>query len=166
MNEITGTESGDGVREREPETDVGDGYRGRDRDRDRNRISGSPDGAETEAQLFDHERLDVYRVAREFLVLANGIDLKKMPRDFREQFDRATVSILANIGEGAGKTARPDKQRFYEIARGSACETAALLDMIQIRGAIDTDRYMQVRHPLFRVVQMLSRLCADPRNTR
>ena len=89
----------------------------------------------TELPLFDHERLEVYRVAREFLVLETELLKRKVPRELRDQFDRASMSILFNIGEGAGKTARADKQRSYEIARGSTTEVATQLDVLSIRGA-------------------------------
>ena len=115
--------------------------------------------------LFDHEKLEVYRVAREFLVLATGLLARKMPRDLRDQFDRASSSILFNIGEGAGKTARADKQRSYEIARGSTTEAATQLDVMRIRGFITTDQYRNARTLLIRVAQMLSRLCGAPRQT-
>src|SRR5688572_13381032 len=71
------------------------------------------------APLLDHEKMEVYQVAREFYARAHGIVGRKLPRDLRDQFERAATSILFNIGEGAGKTARADKQRSYEIARGS-----------------------------------------------
>jgi four helix bundle protein len=113
--------------------------------------------------LFDHEKLEVYRVAREFLVLASRLWMRKMPRDLRDQFERASSSILFNIGEGAGKTAKGDKQRSYEIARGSATETATQLDLLQIRGLISDEQYREARGKLIRVAQMLSRLCGAPR---
>jgi four helix bundle protein len=68
---------------------------------------------------------------------------RKMTRELREQFDRASISILANIGEGAGETARADKARLYEIARGSATETATLLDVMRIRSNITSEEYEQ-----------------------
>ena len=49
------------------------------------------------------------------------------------------MSILFNIGEGAGKTAKADKQRSYEIARGSTTEAATQLDVLQIRGLITVE---------------------------
>ncbi len=117
------------------------------------------------AVLFDHEKLEVYRVAREFLVVANALMKRRMPRDLRDQFNRAYTSILFNIGEGAGKTARADKQRSYEIARGSATEAATQLDVLQIRGLISDEQYRRARALLIRVAQMLSRLIAGPRST-
>lgn len=122
-------------------------------------------GTDEQDVTFDHEKLDVYRVARELVTLVSGLLQRKISRELRDQLDRSSTSILFNIAEGAGKTARADKQRFYEIARGSATETAAQLDVLQIRGAIDADQYRAARHLLVRIVQMLSRLAAGPRST-
>jgi four helix bundle protein len=127
--------------------------------------TGTSSATVTDFPLFDHEKLEVYRVAREFLVLATTLVARKMPRDLRDQFDRASSSILFNIGEGAGKTAKADKQRSYEIARGSTTEAATQLDLLRIRGFIGIEQYRQARALLIRVAQMLSRLCGGPRST-
>jgi four helix bundle protein len=126
--------------------------------------TGTASGTVTDFPLFDHEKLEVYRVAREFLVVATALAARKMSRDLRDQFDRASSSILFNIGEGAGKTAKADKQRSYEIARGSTTEAATQLDVLRIRGLITAEQYQQARALLVRVAQMLSRLCGGPRS--
>jgi len=105
----------------------------------------------------------VYQIARELVVLVNGWLVRKMPRDLHDQLDGSTSSVLWNIGEGASKTARPDKRRFYEIARGSAGEAATQLDLLQIKGVISSAEYQKARSLLVRVVQMLSRMCWGPR---
>jgi four helix bundle protein len=54
---------------------------------------------------LDHERLDVYDLALEFLVLANGM-IEGLPRGrshLADQFTRALLSIVLNLAEGAGK---------------------------------------------------------------
>lgn len=48
-----------------------------------------------------------------------------------DQLDRAAVSVALNIAEGAGEFARKEKARFYRIARRSATESAAVLDVVQ-----------------------------------
>ena len=71
---------------------------------------------------LDHERLDVYELALEFLVQANGI-IEGMPRGrshLADQFTRASLSIVLNLAEGAGKHGRLDKRRYYLTARGTA----------------------------------------------
>jgi len=78
---------------------------------------------------LDHERLDVYHLALDFLVMANGI-IEALPRGrshLADQFTRASTSIVLNLSEGAGKLSKPDKRRYYLTARGSATESAALL---------------------------------------
>jgi four helix bundle protein len=80
---------------------------------------------------LDHERLDVYHLALDFLVVANGI-IEGLPRGrghLADQFTRASTSIVLNISEGAGKLSKPDKRRYYLTARGSATESAALLEV-------------------------------------
>jgi four helix bundle protein len=56
---------------------------------------------------LDHERLDGYDLALEFLVLANGI-IEGLPRGrshLADQFTRASLSIVLNLAEGAGALA-------------------------------------------------------------
>jgi four helix bundle protein len=80
---------------------------------------------------FDHERLDVYRVALEFVVLASDV-AGRMPKGrayLADQLQRAATSIALNIAEGAGEFASAEKARFYRIARRSATESAAILDV-------------------------------------
>ena len=63
---------------------------------------------------FDHERLDVYQVALDFLVLADDI-VGRLPRGrghLADQLSRASTSIVLNMAEGAGKFAKADKRRF------------------------------------------------------
>lgn len=80
---------------------------------------------------FDHERLDVYQVAIEFVAKANDI-VEQLPRGrgyLADQLQRAALSIVLNIAEGAGKFSPADKAAFYMRARGSATESAAVLDV-------------------------------------
>jgi hypothetical protein len=54
---------------------------------------------------FAHERLDVYQAALEFLVLAEEIR-EGFPRGrsyLADQITRASISIVLNLAEGAGK---------------------------------------------------------------
>lgn len=118
--------------------------------------------------LFDHERLEVYRTARELLLIVTevlGAATGKIPRELRDQLERSSMSILFNIGEGAGKYARAEKQRFYEIARGSTLEAATQLDVMQIRGFVAKNKYDDARALLLRIAAMLSRMCKGPRSS-
>src|ERR1700755_1250305 len=85
--------------------------------------------------ILDHERLDVYRLALDFLVFANQVNqvIETLPRGrshLCEQLTRASTSIVLNLAEGAGKPSKADKRRYYLSPRGSAPESAALLDVL------------------------------------
>jgi hypothetical protein len=50
-----------------------------------------------------------------------------------------------------------------EMARGSATESAAVLDVLRIRSLLDEETHRRARLLVLRLVQMLSRLCGPPR---
>ena len=111
--------------------------------------------------LLDFERLDVYRCAIDFLALAVRVTAH-MPRghaDLRDQLRRASTSIPLNIAEGSGKTSAPDRARFHAIARGSALECAAILDVLRLLGAAGPGDVEQGKLLLARVVAMRSKMC-------
>ena len=80
---------------------------------------------------FDHEKLTVYQEAVKFVAWADEI-LENLPKGLavHGQLDRASTSIPLNIAEGNGKYTAPDRCRFFDIARGSALECAACLDLL------------------------------------
>jgi len=115
---------------------------------------------------FDHERLDVYQLALEFLTLAERL-IQALPKGrshLADQLTRASLSIVLNIAEGAGKFSRADKRRYYLAARGSATESAALLDIYsRLKLATDVDHHTG-KHALERIVAMLVKLARSVEN--
>jgi len=111
--------------------------------------------------LLDFERLDVYRRSIEFLALAVRVT-GQMPRgqaDLRDQLRRASTSIPLNIAEASGKTGVADRAHFHAIARGSAFECAAILDVLQLLGAATPHDVEHGKLLLTRVVSMLTKMC-------
>jgi four helix bundle protein len=113
---------------------------------------------------FDHEKLDVYRVAIEFVAKANDI-VEQLPRGrgyLADQLQRAALSIVLNIAEGAGKFSPADKAAFYTRARGSATESAAVLDVCRelrlIEPGVTGSKLL-----LERIAQMLTKLIKSKR---
>jgi four helix bundle protein len=105
---------------------------------------------------FDHERLDVYQEAIAFCGwvgdLLNDIATKAAAKD---QLDRASTSVPLNIAEGNGKFSTSDRARFLEIARGSALECAACLDVLAVRRFVSGERIIPAKEHLVRIVNML-----------
>ncbi len=109
---------------------------------------------------FDHEQLDVYQRAIEFVVLADGI-VENLPRGrayLADQLHRAATSIPLNIAEGAGEFAPREKARFYRMAKRSATECAAILDVCQRIDVVAPPSHKQARGLLLRIVSMLTKL--------
>ena len=111
---------------------------------------------------LDFEKLDVYRIALEFQVLAASIVLPGRRRELRDQLERAALSIVLNTAEGAGRVGAADKARFFAMARGSAMECAAVLDVLRAGAAAPHSVCARGRSLLIRIVQMLTRLCLRP----
>jgi four helix bundle protein len=105
---------------------------------------------------FDHERLNVYHEAIAFCgwvgELLNEIPAKAAATD---QLHRASTSIPLNIAEGNGKFSNADRARFLEIARGSALECAACLDVLLARKLVTSDRMIPTKGQLVGIVNML-----------
>ena len=92
--------------------------------------------------LLDHEKLSVYQVAIEFVILADEV-VEHLPRGWAylsDQLQRAALSISLNIAEGAGEYAVDEKARFYRMAKRSATECAGVLDVCQRLRLIEENR--------------------------
>jgi four helix bundle protein len=106
---------------------------------------------------LDFEKLDCYRVALEL----NALVPRMVPRGYREvrdQLTRASLSILLNCAESAGRTSPADKARFISIARGSAMECAAIIDVLLSSAITPIGLCREARRLLIRTVQMLTKL--------
>ena len=105
---------------------------------------------------FSHEKLIVYQRSLEFIEFVNHIiTSKKTTISTFEQLDRASSSIPLNIAEGTGKYTGKDKCRYYDIARGSALESAACLDVLLKRKIISDKVVEDGKKLLVEIVSML-----------
>ena len=110
--------------------------------------------------LLDHEKLTVYQVAIEFVILADEV-IEHLPRGrayLGDQFQRAALSIALNIAEGAGEYAVDEKARFYRMAKRSATECAGVLDVCQRLQLVDESRYVKGRELLIGIISMLIKM--------
>ena len=115
---------------------------------------------EEKIRILDHEKLDVYQIAIEFVVLAERI-VEHLPRGrayVSDQLHRAALSIPLNIAEGAGEYAVEEKIRFYRMAKISATECAGILDVCQRLQLLDEQHHTKGRELLIRIVSMLIKM--------
>jgi four helix bundle protein len=109
---------------------------------------------------LDYERLEVFQVVLELVKWSHPVT-ESVPRGngyLLDQFNRALYSIGLNIAEGAGERSTGERARFYRIARRSAMESAAALDMMNALELIDRKTRDQAQDLLVRIVEMLTRL--------
>ena len=81
--------------------------------------------------MFDHQRLDVYGIALDFVIAADDI-VEQLP-----------------------------KGRFYRLARRSATESAAILDVCSRLGLIAEEHHSAASDLLHSIVSMLTRLAKN-----
>jgi four helix bundle protein len=105
---------------------------------------------------FDHEKLKVYQEAISFVGWCEAI-LQHCPDKaaVKDQLDRASTSIPLNIAEGNGKLSSRDRCRFLEIARGSAVECAACLDILAVKHRLPAADVEPGKKLLHAIVSML-----------
>ena len=101
------------------------------------------------------ETFDVYLVSldacRSCVPIAASLDA-----NLRDQLRRASSSVVLNTAEGFASVSRGVKRRHYEIARGSAMECVAILDLAV---ALGLEGVPAAARALFtRAAMMLSKL--------
>lgn len=110
--------------------------------------------------MLDHERLEVYQLGIEFVAKANDF-IERLPRGrgyLADQLQRAALSVVLNTAEGAGKFSPQDKSQFYTRARGSATESAAVLDVCYKLTLIGEAEWSANKIMIKRIVEMLTKL--------
>ena len=116
-------------------------------------VTRAPERARAAATTL--ETFDVYLVSldacRSCVPIAASLDA-----NLRDQLRRASSSAVLNTAEGFGSVSRGVKRRHYEIARGSAMECVAILDLAV---ALGLEGVPAAARALFtRAAMMLSKL--------
>lgn len=116
---------------------------------------------------LDHEKLEVYQLSLDFIRWTMPV-LDRVAKTLaaHNQLDRASTSTPLNIAEGNGKFTAPDRCRFFDIARGSALECGACLDVLVVKGAVSATDIVEGKARLVTIVSMLFGLIRTNSPTR
>ena len=114
-------------------------------------------GRGKESHVLDAEKLTVYHVALELQCMANTL-VPSVNRVLRDQFERASLSVILNLAEGCGRVSRRQRRYHFGVARGSATECAALTDVLRLRRLTPASECFRARALAVRCVQMLTKL--------
>ena len=79
---------------------------------------------------------------------------------FRDQIQRAAVSVMNNIAEGFERKSDPDFARFLDIAKGSNGEVRSMLHLAEDRSYLTSQVSLQLRtvsEQLSRAIESLAK---------
>ena len=125
----------------------------------------TPSDAGSVASAFDHERLDVYKMALAGVRFCLDLEPQVSPQLFKG-YDRASTSVVLNIAEGNGRFAQLDRGRFLDIAKRSLLQAVAVLDVAVARAELlpaDVEQSKRNYSSVFRMIEGLqdSRVSRD-----
>ncbi|MBU1132221.1 four helix bundle protein [Patescibacteria group bacterium] len=109
--------------------------------------------------MFDFEQFPVYRksefyYAEVLKIIANPL----IDKNQKDQLKRASLSIVLNIAEGAGKYSKNDKKNFYVVAKGSVNECVAMMRILKLENNISEEDFQKNYADLLEIAKMLSAL--------
>lgn len=108
-----------------------------------------------------HNNLDVYKKA---LMLIKEVykPTSTFPRNGQfilvSQLRRAALSVVSNIGEGASRSSRAERKRFYEISRGSIVEISTQFEVAVMHEYPEGNQLIELESYLETVFRMLSKM--------
>ena len=79
------------------------------------------------------KKFKTYKLATQFYGKTNSLNLKG---PMKNQFQRASLSIVLNLAEGSAKSSAKERKKFYEISLGSLREVQAILTLINHQNLI------------------------------
>ncbi len=109
---------------------------------------------------FMFEKLHVYHKAVDFADQISALT-ENFPGRYgflTDQFNRASLSIAANIAEGNGRFTKADRKNFFTIARGSVHECVPLLEVGRRRGLLEDAKHQALSQELEVIAKMISGL--------
>jgi len=110
--------------------------------------------------MFGHQRLKCYQLALESAKMMPALT-RKWPKGcghLADQLKRAITSVVLNISEGCGRRTIRERNRFFDIATGSAFEVASVIDIAIAMNYSDFKEGQLIKSKMFLVSKMLRRL--------
>jgi four helix bundle protein len=113
------------------------------------------------SELYGFKKLEVWQKSMDLVSLIYKTT-QSFPRDelfgLTSQIRRATVSIPANIAEGAGRRSKAEYANHCGIARGSSAEVMTLVEIARREGLIEEQSAADLDRRITQIVQMLTGL--------
>jgi four helix bundle protein len=110
---------------------------------------------------FPFENLQVYQLSLDWAEQVERFCKRskdELTQSFKDQFQRASLSIPLNIAEGNGRWHSAEKRQFFWIARGSVFECVPLLELLKRKKQITNEEFEKARDQLDHLGRMLTNL--------
>lgn len=113
-----------------------------------------------------HEQLDVWKKSVDFTVEVYKVT-DSFPKDERfgliSQIRRASVSVAANIAEGAGRRSDKEFLNFLSMSQGSASEVETELLIAFRLGYLSEEGFQSLMQKMDEIGRMITGLCSHIR---
>jgi four helix bundle protein len=110
---------------------------------------------------FSFEQLQVYQLSLEWVEEVERFCKRskgELSHSFKDQFQRAALSVPLNIAEGNGRWHSAERRQFFWIARGSVFECVPLLELLKRKKQMAGDEFEKARDQLDHLGRMLTNL--------
>ena len=108
---------------------------------------------------MQHLNTHLYQRSLELIDVTKAV-LDQLPTGYgflADQLRKASSSVVLNFSEGGGRRTAKERRRFFEIARASSHEVAAIFDVAMGFGVIDAGTHETGKELCDRVSAMLYR---------
>ena len=107
------------------------------------------------ATVKSFEELEVWQLSRELVLDIYNMFGKHRDFAFRDQIQRAAVSIMNNIAEGFERKTNNEFIRFLYYSKGSAGEVKSMLYLATDLEKINNDDFQKIYNKTSRISKML-----------
>lgn len=108
-----------------------------------------------------HTKLEVYRFSQDLALECYKIT-KKFTADERftlvQQIRRAAISVHLNLSEGSSRKSQQERNRYYEIARGSVIEIDSAIRIAFKLEYVSKDELKQLGDSIIKTFKLISGL--------
>jgi len=116
---------------------------------------------------LSHKNLNVWKLSVDLIT-----DVYKITAEFPKeelyvltsQLRRAAISVASNIAEGAARQSKPEKKRFFQIARSSLVEVDTQFEIARKLNYFQDDKFLEIDETINHIFASLSNLIHKTRN--
>jgi four helix bundle protein len=110
---------------------------------------------------LNHQNLEAYKAARLLIKECYKITARLPPEErfsLVPQIRRAAISVKLNIAEGSSRKSLVERNRFYEISRGSAVEIDSAFETVIDLEYLKEEAFIDAAKALNSVFALLTKL--------